>query len=110
MRKKIKHPTQHTKFDPKIDVCLRYFSTQEAFVRSTENGGYKLYCENGMYVPVFIAYDGFIYIYPSFAPEYETFVEAFLHDYAPQFSIEKAKRYIGALHYEYIGNCEPVTL
>lgn len=107
---RIKYPTFDNPFNTKTDVPLRYFSTQEAFVRRTPYGGFKLYCEQGRYVPLFLAWDGFLYIYPAFKPEYELYVEAFLHDYAPHFPIEKAKRYIGRTHYEYIGNRELVTL
>lgn len=102
-KRKPKYPSPITKFNPETDKPLRYFSVEEAFVRFGEFGKCKLYCEQ-KYVPIYLQSDGFINIYPSFKTEYTPYVEAFLHDYAPNFPIEKAKRYIGKTHYEYIGN------
>lgn len=103
-----KYPKLVAEFNPQTDKCLRYFSTNEAFVRVGNFGSYKLYCDNGKSVPIFISADGFLYIYPAFKSEHETYVEAFLHDYAPNYPFSKAKRYTGTTHYEFIANKELV--
>ena len=106
--RRIKYPSNIPQFDPATDTPLRYFSVKETFVRSTRRDSYKLYC--GQHMVLMIAYDGFLYAFPSYQSQYEPYAEAFIREYAPHISFSHLKPHLGTLHLDYIGKPMPVTL
>lgn len=102
------YPTNIPVFNPLTDTPLYYFPVKDVFVRSTNAGGHKLYC--GRWNVVMITRDNFLYTYPSYRPQFEQFVEAFLWEYAPHISFQKVKPYLGNSHFEYIGKPTPITV
>lgn len=107
--KKIKYPSTIAQFDPSTDKPLRYFSTKQTFVRRTSAGSYKLFCDG--YHVLMLSYDGFIYKYNFNCHEYDTFIEAFVSEYAPHVSYDKLKYKLTVTHpVEYIGLPDLVTL
>lgn len=95
------YPKVTAHFTPKTDTPLRFFSTNEVFVRSSGYGNYRLYCEG--YMVLRLDHDGFIYTFPSYRPNQYLYVDSFIHDYAPHISTESIYRYLGKLNMAYIG-------
>lgn len=102
------YPKVTADFTPKTDTPLRFFSTNDVFVRKSGFGNYGLYCEG--YMTLRLDYDGFIYTFPSYRPNQYIYVDSFISDYAPHISTESIARYLGKLDMAYIGLPELVTL
>lgn len=105
---KICYPDTTPKFTPSTDTPLRYFSTKRVFVRKSGYGNHKLYCDK--YIVAMVSYDNFLYLYKSYDTQYEEYVEAFLHEYAPSVSFSKMKHHLGSMYYEYIGSQALITV
>lgn len=95
-------------FNPATDIPLRYFSTNEAFVRKSGCNNYKLYCDR--WVVAMVSWDKFLYLYPSYKPQYIDYMEAFINEYAPEVPFRKVTQHLGRAYYEYIGSYELTTV
>lgn len=105
---KTKIPNCCPTFNTATDTPLRYFLVNDAFVRSTNIGNYKLFC--GEYHVLTLDRKGWLYLYPTCTKRNTQHVEAFLHDYAPNIDISSLTPYFGKLHWVYAGNPQFITL
>ena len=90
----IKIPEPKAKFSSDTDKPLRYFPVDKVFVRRISWTD-RLFCDG---FNVMMAYNNnTLAIHPALEQSHLEWVEAFLHDYAPPFTLEDVKPYIGRL-------------
>ena len=96
------YPSTTPTFDANTDAPLYYFPVNEVFVRHRSASNYKLFCDK--WLVIMLDRDGYLYLFPSYKPEYKEYVEAFIDEYAPHITFDEVKSRLGTMQYLYIGN------